>query len=436
MSRPRTPLEKFPEPELGAKEIPAERYTSPDFMQREWDHMWTRTWLCAGPASDVREVGQYFTFEIGRESIIVVRSSRDTVHALYNACQHRGAQVVTEPGCGRVGAFVCPYHLWAYGLDGRLNKVVDREDFPQGIPEAMGLGRLRCELWGGWVFVNMDPEAPTLAEYLGVVADHLAPYDFGNNYYLESDITFEWACNWKTGVDAFAEIYHAQGIHPELLDFTDDVDCPVDIFEQHSRFLFHVLRQSPRWTDERARANGYRDAREWTTQVKEIMQSLGIDPESFEGDMADLRVLAGERLRALGTSAGWDLEDLSDSQLWMDVHYMIFPNITLNISAQHFWWFRARPHPTDPNRMYWDFQNYARKPRDAEAPARPPHRQAVWGDGVEQELHLALRQDGNIVVPVQRGMQSRGFKGLWLAHQERRIRNHHRILDDYLEGRR
>ena len=120
MARPRTPLEKFPEPDLGLKEIPAERYTSRAFMQQEWDQMWTRTWLCAGPISDVAEVGQYFTFEIGRESILVVRSAADRVHALYNACQHRGSQVVTKPGCGRAGAFVCPYHLWTYGLDGRL----------------------------------------------------------------------------------------------------------------------------------------------------------------------------------------------------------------------------------------------------------------------------------------------------------------------------
>jgi hypothetical protein len=295
---------------------------------------------------------------------------------------------------------------------------------------------VKAELWGGWVWVNLHPDARPLAAHLGVVTEHLAPYDFAENYALGEDITFEWSCNWKAGVDAFNEIYHAQGIHPELLDFTDDVDCPVDLFDQHSRFLFHVLRQSPRWTDQRAQANGYRDAKEWTSMVKEIMQGLGIDPEGFEGDMADLRVLAGQRLRELGSAAGWDVEDLPDTQLWMDVHYTIFPNITLNISPQHFWWFRARPHPTDPDRMFWDFHEYRRKPRNEPAPPRPEHREAVWGDGVEQDLHLALRQDGNAMPPVQRGMHSRGFSGLWLAHQERRIRHWHGILDDYLEGRR
>ncbi len=434
MAKPQTPLEKHPEPALEPRIIQAERYTSTEFMAREWDGMWTRSWLCAGNAADVREVGQYFTFEIGSESIIVVRSSRDRVSAFYNACQHRGSQLVTQPGCGRAGAFTCPYHLWVYDLEGRVKRVPDREDFRQGIEEGARIPSVACEIWGGWVWINMDSEAKPLSEHLGVVADHLAPYDFGENYYLSDDITFEWECNWKAAVDAFNEVYHVQGIHPELLDFADDVDCPVDIFGRHSRFLFHILRPSPRWTDARARSAGYRDAKEFTKQVREIMQGLGIDPDTFEGDMADLRRLAMVKSRELAKSAGWDFDDLHDEQLWMDVHYHIFPNITLNISAGHFWWFRARPHPTDPHRMYWDYQEYLRKPREQEAPPRPQHRHSVWGDGVEKELHLALRQDGNAAAPIQRGMRSRGFHGLQLAHQERRILHWHSVLDDCLEG--
>ena len=308
-----TPLEKLPEPELGTDIIPAERYTSPEFMAREWDKMWTRTWQVAGPTSDVSEVGSYFTFEIGTESILVVRSAKDRI-------------------------------------------------------------------------------------------------------------------------DAFNEVYHVQGLHPELLDFTDDVDCPIDLLGRHSRFLFYVLRPSPRWTDERARAAGYRDRNEIPHSVREIMQSMGVDPDSFEGDMRQVRPALIARLRELGNLGGLDFEAMNDEQLWIDVHYSIFPNITLNISAGHFWYFRHRPHETDPNRMYWDFQEYKRIPRNGERPPRPEHIDAVWGDGNEQKLHLALRQDGDAAPPLQRGMRSRGFKGLHLAHQERRIRHFHATLDTYLEA--
>ena len=428
-----TPLEKFSEPKLGADIIPAERYTSPDFMAREWDKMWTRTWLVAGPTSDVTEIGSHFTFEIGTESIVIVRSARDRIDAFYNVCQHRASEVVRRGSRGRTGAFVCPYHLWTYDLEGRVSRVPDRGDFPQGIPEGMRMPRVNCDVWGGFVFVNLDENAKPLHDYLGVIPDHLGPYDFENNYALTEDITFEWACNWKVGVDAFNEVYHVQGIHPELLDFTDDVDCPIDLLGLHSRFLFTILRQSPRWTDEKARAAGYRDRHDIPQSVREIMQSMGIDPDGFEGDMRHIRPVLIAKLRELGNLGGLDFENMNDDQLWIDVHYSIFPNITLNISSGHFWYFRHRPHETDPNRMYWDFQNYQRIPRNGERPPRPEHIDAVWGDGNEEKLHLALRQDGNAAPPLQRGMRSRGFKGLHLSHQERRIRHFHETLDTYLD---
>ena len=428
-----TPLKKFEEPELSGGLIPKERYTSQAFAQREWDRMWTRTWLLAGPVSDLPEVGSYFTFEIGEESILVVRSASERISAFYNVCQHRASRVVTEPGCGRTGAFVCPYHLWAYDLDGCLTRVPDREDFGKELPASTRLPQVQADTWGGFVFVNLDPAAKPLREYLGVLPDHLDPYDFGKNYALAQDMTFEWECNWKIGVDAFNEVYHVQGIHPELLDISDDVDCPVDLLELHSRFLFHVLRPSPRWTDERAQRAGYRDRHQLTDQVRDILKNLGVDPDAFDGDMRDVRPAMMKRLREVGELGGLDFSQLNDEQLWMDVHYTIFPNITLNISPGHFWLFRHRPHPRDPHRMFWDFQEYQRIPRGAEPGERPEHVRSKWGEGKESALHLALRQDGDAAGPLQQGMRSRGFQGLVLAHQERRIRHFHANLDGYLE---
>ena len=428
----RTPLEKFPEPDLEPALIPKERYLSREWMEREFQRMWPRTWLLAGPLIDVAEVGDWFTFEIGRESIVVVRSGKDRLAAFHNVCQHRGYRVC-EAERGHDRTFVCPYHRWVYDLEGRLRGVPDRDDFPQGLPDGERMPSVRVDTWGAWVFVNLDPDAEPLADYLGVAGAHLAPYDFEHNYALTEDITFEWACNWKVGVDAFNEIYHAQGIHPELLEISDDVDCPIDLFGKHSRFLFKIGYPSPRWTDERARAAGYRDRRQVTKEMAGLLEAFGLDPSEYEGRADALRPELIERLRATGTSAGLDFDALEDDQLMMDVHYSFFPNITFNISPGHFWLFRARPHPTDPDRMYWDYFNYDRIPRGAEPPPRPVHRSAVWGDGQEKELHLALRQDGDTAAPLQAGMHSSGFKGLHLAHQERRILNFHRVLEEYVE---
>ena len=429
-----TPLHKFPEPVLDHAIIPKERYTSREFAKLEWDRMWTRTWLLAGTLSDLENVGDYFSFEIGRESIVVARSAPDRIDAFYNVCQHRASQVVVGRGCGHARSFVCPYHLWTYDLTGKLRGLPDREDYPQGVPDDMRMPALRVETWGGWVFVHMDPDAPPLADHLGVVADHLAPYDFARNYALAEDYTFEWECNWKVGVDAFNEVYHVQGIHPELLPFSDDVDCPIDLLGLHSRFLFKVGIPSPRWSDHKAQAAGYRDRFALSKEMRELLGHFQIDPAPYENDATSIRPVLIQRSRELARLAGWDVSALNDEQLWIDVHYSLFPNITLNISVNHFWLFRHRPHPTDPERMFWDFQEYRRIAPGGERPPRPPHVEAKWGDGHEKKIHLALFQDGNAAPPQQRGLGSRGFRGLHLAHQERRIRHFHAILSGYVAG--
>lgn len=429
---PRTPLEKFDEPDLGTRLIPKERYVSRDYLELEFERMWSRVWMLAGPIADVEEVGDWFTVEIGRESIIIVRSAPDRIDAFHNTCQHRGYRVCeAERGHDR-GGFVCPYHRWAYDLEGRLRGVPDREDFPQGLPEHGRMPKVSVDVWGAWVFVNLDPEAEPLAEYLGVAGEHLAPYHFERNYALTEDITFEWACNWKVGVDAFNEVYHVQGIHPELLEISDDVDCPIDLFDKHSRFLFRIGTPSPRWTDARAQSAGYSGRKQISKEMQGMLEAFGVDPTEYEGRADEIRPDLIERLREMGQQAGLDFDELEDEQLMMDVHYSFFPNITFNISPGHFWLFRARPHPTDPDRMYWDYFNYDRIPRGTEPPPRPVHRHAVWGDGQEKELHLALRQDGDSAAPIQAGMHSAGFQGLHLAAQERRIRLFHEVLERYV----
>ncbi|MEE8166676.1 MAG: aromatic ring-hydroxylating dioxygenase subunit alpha [Myxococcota bacterium] len=430
---PLLPLEKSSEPELGFELIPKQRYVSREFMELEFERMWSRVWLMAGPLSDLRDVGDYLTFEIGRESIIVVRSSAEKIEAFHNSCQHRGFRLC-QAGVGHEKTFVCPYHLWAYDLHGKLRGVPDREDFPQGIPEDTSLLSVRCESWGAWVFVNLDADAEPLSEFLGEAGEHLEAYHFDRNYALAEDISFEWDCNWKVCVDAFNEVYHVQGIHPELLMISDDVDCPIDLYGKHSRFLFKVGVPSPRWTDSKARANGYRDREEVTKEMAEILEAFGLDPKDYDGKIEAIRPALIQSMRVMAEQTNLDFDDLDDEQLWMDVHYSFFPNITFNISPGHFWLFRARPHPTDPDKMYWDFQEYTRIPRSGERPPRPTHRDAIWGDGQEKELHMALQQDGWAAAPIQQGMHSAGFKGLHLAAQERRIRLFHKVLDEYLES--
>ena len=119
------------------------------------------------------------------------------------------------------------------------------------------------------------------------------------------------------------------------------------------------------------------------------------------------------------------------NQIRNPYHYHIFPNITLNTHATRVMFFRQRPHPTDPNKMYYDLQNYVRIPEGAEPPPRPPHTQHTHGD---ISLGLVLDQDSYNLPRVQKGMNSRAFKGLLINYRERRIRHMHKTLDDYIYG--
>ena len=431
-------MRKTSEPALDTALVPKERYLSPDVMRLEWERMWRRVWLYAGPLSDLAAVGDYFTFEIGPESVLVVRTAADKVQAMYNVCQHRGRRIRPE-GFGSARALTCPYHRWSYDLEGRLISAPDSDfDFPQGDPVAgVRLSPVRCEVFEGLVFVNFDDGAQPLADYLTHdVMEHLGTYRWASEFHINLDWTVAWPCNWKIGVDSFNELYHLQGIHPELMDMSDDTPagCPLDFYGRHSRFIYRVGVPGPRWDDEMARGRGYRDRNQITAGVRMILKGMGLEPRpEWEGHVKELRPILIEAARERAAKQRVDTSALVDDQLLDDFHYFLFPNITLNISAHHFWLFRHRPHPRDPEQMLWDFQQFVRVRPGQSAPPRPAHQNYVIGDGHEAHFpHIALAQDEAQAEELQRGMRSAGFKGLYLAHQERRIRYFHSVLDDYL----
>src|SRR6476661_10181418 len=147
-------------------DIPVGRHVSEEFWQLEQEHLWPRVWVLAGRAEDIPAPGDYFLFDDLRLPIVVVRGKDATIRAFYNTCQHRGAPVVRTP-TGNARALRCQYHSWTYDIDtGRLVNVPDERDFV-GLDKAEHcLPSLRCEVWDNWIFVNQDPEATPLLEWL------------------------------------------------------------------------------------------------------------------------------------------------------------------------------------------------------------------------------------------------------------------------------
>jgi phenylpropionate dioxygenase-like ring-hydroxylating dioxygenase large terminal subunit len=424
---PSTPLDRQPTPSFGSELISKQRYISAEFAARERDKMWNRVWLLAGLERDIPSPGDYFSFEIASESVLVIRQRDGGLAARYNVCMHRGNRLC-EPGRGHVSRFTCGYHAWQYDLDGSLASVQDPDTFPQGCPkERLSLRPVRCDSWGSFVWINLDPDAEPLRDYLDIIPEHLDPYHF-EEMRVMNDVTVEIPCNWKTSVDAFNEAYHIAGTHPDTLELNDDTNVPIDCYERHSRMLLQLGVASPRLASHGQISDVIRES---------FLRRAGIDPDRFEGGAQDVRPAIAKAVRdTQGPALGVDFSELLDAQLTDDFHYVIFPNITLNIFGRSAWLFRHRPHPSDPNRMYFDLFNLVRLPNaDLE---RPDHEFHQCSDDLRIDLLGGggdlLAQDTYNLPRIQQGMHSAGFEGLHLGDQELRIRHFHSVLDRYLDA--
>lgn len=186
-------------------------YASDVVYRRDLDRIFYRNWIYAGHVSRVPEPGCYFLVEPGEESIIVVRDREGTVRALANVCRHRGSRICTSES-GKVGAFVCPYHAWAYELDGRLRS---RREMPEDFdPSIYGLKPVRCEVFHGLVFINMDRNAHGLVDSIEEMNSGFEPYQLEHTR-VACQETYTVEANWKLAVENFMECYHCAPAHRE-----------------------------------------------------------------------------------------------------------------------------------------------------------------------------------------------------------------------------
>jgi len=206
-------------PELGTSPVDYRDSVDPAYYEAEREAVFKRTWLNVGRAERLPRTGSYFTRElaVADTSLILVRGKDGQIRAFHNICRHRGNKLVwndfpAEETAGTCRQFTCKYHAWRYGLDGELTFIQQEDEFFGVDKSRYGLKAVRCEIWEGFIFVNLDPEAAPLADYLGELAKGLEGYPFGE---MTEVYTYraEIGSNWKLFIDAFAEFYHAPVLH-------------------------------------------------------------------------------------------------------------------------------------------------------------------------------------------------------------------------------
>jgi choline monooxygenase len=206
-----------------AHTIPSSWYTDPRIRQLELQNVFSRAWQAVGRTEQVEKPGQYVTASVAGEPVVAVRGSDGKLRAFYNVCRHHAMTVMNEP-CGHAQHMRCPYHGWTYNLEGELRGMTEFEGVCNFDRAQNGLVPIRVETWENFVFVNLDPHAASLPEFLGALVDLAKPLGFGGLQFVERR-SYTLNCNWKVYVDNFLDGgYHVPHMHKGLnsvLDYTN-----------------------------------------------------------------------------------------------------------------------------------------------------------------------------------------------------------------------
>jgi phenylpropionate dioxygenase-like ring-hydroxylating dioxygenase large terminal subunit len=432
-----TPRDQAPVPPLSDSPIASERYWSPAFAEREWEHLWPHVWLVAGRVDQLASPGDYVTYDIGRDSVVAVLGEDRRIRVFHNTCQHRGNRLLmAETGSLAGLAFQCAYHGWRYGTDGRLDWVPDEDDFAQGSPCGVrNLIELPCDTWAGFIWFSLDDDIAPLRTWLDPVAEHLDVYrmeDMKRTHWVTIDGDF----NWKCVQDNFNESYHLPYVHPGTATLMEDhhSGCQFDMYESgHARMLMPGGGPGPR----------YRGPADVTFRaMQEDLEFWELDPEPYRDDLTGLRRALQARKRELGESKGYDFSRFSDEQLTDHYHYTVFPNLSFSMKPDGCIWLRGTPHPTDPEKTIFDMWYLTAFPDGAtqyysnsmgewvSVDHRVEHERGRFG---EVSAGFAIDQDVAIWQSQHLGLRSRGYRGAYLPLQERRIRHFHDTLDRHLQ---
>ena len=198
----------------------AEAYTDPTWADFEREAVFTKTWQWVCHIEKLREPGSYVTAEVAGRPLCLLRDRQGELKAFYNVCKHRAHQLLT--GEGQVRRLVCPYHAWTYDLSGQLIGAPNTKHLKDFDVGRICLDQVRVEVFCGFVFVNLDPEAEPLAEASGALGEEIMQWapDVAELTFAHR-LTYDIKSNWKNVVDNFLECYHCPTAHKDFCTLVD-----------------------------------------------------------------------------------------------------------------------------------------------------------------------------------------------------------------------
>ncbi len=401
--------------------IPKEAYLSRDFATLERTKIWSKVWQVVGREEELTKVGDYITYNVGDESIIIVRSAKDKIKAYYNVCLHRGRRLTN--GCGNTKKFFCRYHGWQWNLDGTNDEVVDREDWGSILNDGnLRLGEVKVDSWGGWVFINMDPKSKPLLDWLAPLPEVFRKHDLENFRYAWYR-SVSLPCNWKVALEAFIEGYHATTTHRQTLTYSGDDRFLCESFGPHSLFRFRSPDRLPGHPSPRLNIAAPTDMREalvgnleqLNTELDSLVTKRAVKaarmmkeklPESATIMEAMMTYIEIHRELAIADDIAWPDLDFDDLNM-IGAAWHIFPNLSMLATHDGILMYRTRPEGDDPDKCIldiWSVESFA----PGTHPEVKPEYYERWQDGPWPRI---FTQDFINLPDVQKGMKSDYFKG-------------------------
>lgn len=432
--------------------VPKDDYVSREFLLREKEKLWPHLWQVACREEEVSKPGDYVTYDIHDDSIVVVRTEAGRLKAYHNACMHRGRRITT--GAGRAGQFRCAYHGWRWSLDGAITYIQDEEDWKACSDmqrSDLALRTVHVDTWAGFVFISMEENPEPLQSFLDPVPSFAKDYEFEKLRYRWY-VSVKLPCNWKVALEAFNEGYHVAATHPQLLEFSGDDRTRSFTHGKHGMFGYYEQMPprgapSPRTgkpvpKDLRQGIVGYIDLLDRTLKAIYTPRSAAASRRILSETPADApldKIISDmqtfQREAALADGAGWPPATRA-TQAKIGSNWHIFPNLIFLPYFDGALFYRSRPNRDDPDTCIYDIWSLARY-----APGSEPtlERQYFYGDDDWKsfgKVSLILQQDFDNMVEVQRGMKVRGFAGSRTnPRQETSVSNMHRVLHEYLSAR-
>lgn len=399
--------------------IPTKAYIDKQYAAEEKEKLWMKTWQVACREEEIPRVGDFYTYDILGESIIVIRSAENEISAYFNACPHRGRQLLE--GCGHTKRIFCKYHGWQWGLDGENTKILAKENWQDSLTDDnTRLTTVKTGRFGGFVFVNPDENPEPFDDFLAGMKDILEPLGLEEQRYKWRKWMY-FPCNWKVATEAFIESYHAATTHPQVVQFGGSAVTVSSHHGRHSNMMIQnaagggigtnidasksgdfraIYRKSINQAAETVKANYTDSLLEAADKVFDVLPETATPAEVIQ--------MVPKLAEEIDAKKGISWPQLEPNHMQkVGINWHVFPNVVILPARTYMLGFRFRPNGNDPDSCIFEVFTLERFAKDQE----PKPENEFTPETTKEAWCLLLEQDFSNMPFVQKGMHSKAFKG-------------------------